>query len=59
MARNSLFEDIRLLDVYFEPLQPKDKIKVLLYGDTSLSKEKNKKLLMGTLKFLKETKRFS
>ena len=42
-ARNTLFEDIRLLNVHFETLQPKDKIKVLLYGDTSLTKEKNKK----------------
>ena len=58
-ARYTLFQNIQLVYPNFELLGRKEKIKVLLYGNTSLSKANNKILLMATLSYLRETKHFS
>ena len=54
-----LLDFVLTLNVNFNLLQSRDKIKMLLYGDTSFSHATNKLLLKATLEFLKETERFS
>ena len=42
----------------FQILQSKEKVKVLLYGEVSLTNNINKQILFLTLNFLKATKQF-
>ena len=57
--RRLLFTSIQSLNINFELLEPRDKIKFLLYGDSSLDLARNKLLLKATLKFVADTERFS
>ena len=57
-ARHTLFELALSLNCNFEQLQAKGKIKLFLYGDTSLTKAQNKLLLKATLKYLRDSERF-
>ena len=58
-ARFTLLDVLQTLKDDFNQLQSQEKIKLLLYGDTSLSFVTNKLLLEATLKFLRETDRFT
>jgi len=58
--RISLFNQLLILNIHnFIQLQLKEKIKMLLYGDSSFSKTKNKLLLQATLIYIRETNRFT
>ena len=57
--RRLLFTSIQSLNINFELLEPRDKTKFLLYGDSSLDLARNKLLLKATLKFVADTERFS
>ena len=57
--RRLLFTSIQSLNINFELLEPRDKIKFLLYGDSSLDLARNKLLLKATLKFVADAERFS
>ena len=58
-ARRTLFHFLLTLNnVNFEQLVSKDKIKLLLYGDTSLGGVANRLLIEATLNFLKDSGRF-
>ena len=57
--RKVLFNTLLALYRSFDLLQPKEKAKCLLYGDSSLNFATNKLLLKATLKYLKETERFT
>ena len=56
--RDVLFRVVRNLFPRFQILQSKEKVKVLLYGEVSLTNDINKQILLETLNFLKATKRF-
>ena len=58
-SRKTLLDLIQSLDVNFRLLQARDKIKLLLYGNSSLNYATNRLLLKATLKFLHDSKRFS
>ena len=57
--RDLLFTTIKPLKINVELLEPHDKTKFLLYGDSSLDLASNKLLLEATLKFVADTERFS
>ena len=58
-ARCALLNLVQSLpNANFESLRSKDKIKLLLYGGTSLSNASNNILLKATLRFLKVSERF-
>ena len=57
--RQLLFSSIRALNVDFVNLNPRDKTKLLLYGDDSLYCTSNRLLLKATLKFILDSERFS
>ena len=40
-------------------IRPEDQLKLDLYGDTSINNADNKKILLSTIKYIKETQRFS
>ena len=57
--RHVLLNSVLALYRSFELLQPKEKTKCLLYGDNSLNFATNRLLLIATLKFFKESERFT
>ncbi len=57
--RNKLIQDILLLHHDIHSLNPQDKTKFLLYGDTELSFATNISVLKVTLNFIKDSQRFS
>ena len=58
-ARRTLFDLLlTIINVHFEQLNSKDKIKLLLYGDLSLGNAVNKLLIEATLNFLRDSERF-
>ena len=59
VARHEFLKTIILLNRDFHLLEPKVKIKFLLYGDKSLSNITNKSVLKSSIKYLNDTKRFS
>ena len=60
MARHILLHFVMTVNIInFMQSASKDKIKLLLYGDISLSKAVNKSLIEATINFLSDTKRFS
>ena len=58
-ARNDLFMSLYTLFPNFFNLSNTKKTDILLYGDTSLTYNVNKQILLKTLKYFKETERFS
>ena len=59
VPKDLLFTSIKSLKINFELLEPRDKTKFLLYGDSSLDLASNKLLLEATLKFVADAERFS
>ena len=57
--RQLLFNSIQALNANLENLTPRDKTKLLLYGDDSLYCTSNKRLFKATLKFILDSERFS
>ena len=58
-ARRPLLNSVMTLNVVnFGQFQSKDKIKLLLYGDSSLSNAANKLLIEATINFFSDTERF-
>ena len=57
-SRNTLLNSLKKLNVNFDQLNPLNKVKLLLYGDTSFSDAINKLVLISTLKFLRDCERF-
>ena len=53
-TRRTLLNSVLTLNVNFNQLNPKNKIQLLLYGDTSFSDATNILLLISTLKFLRD-----
>ena len=58
-ARNDLFRSLHILFPNFSDLSNTRKKHLLLYGDESLTYDVNRKILLKTLKYFKETERFS
>ena len=58
-VRYTLLNSVHALYGGFELLQSKEKTNLLLYGDSSLNFATNNLLLKATLKFLKDTERFT
>ena len=58
-ARNDLFTSVNILLPNFFDLNDAKKTNILLYGDKSLTFVVNKQILLKTLDYFKETKRFS
>ena len=56
--RNTLICEVQVILPRFHLLRSSEKVKVLLYGDNSLTNDLNKHILLETLKFLKATDRF-
>ena len=57
-SRNTLLNSLLTLNVNFDQLNPLNKVKLLLDGDTSFSDAINKLVLISTLKFLRDCERF-
>ena len=57
-SRNTLLNSLLTLNVNFDQLNPLNKVKLLLHGDTSFSDAINKLVLISTLKFLRDCERF-
>ena len=57
--RDLLFTSIKSLKINFELLEPGDKTKFLLYGDSSPDLAGNKLLHEATLKFVADAERFT
>ncbi len=57
--RHVLLSSVLVLYRNFELMQPKEKTRLLLYGDSSLDFATNRLLLKATLRFLNETGRFT
>ena len=58
-ARRTLFDFILTLNnINFDQFVSNDKIKFLLYGDTSLGVAVNRSVIKTTLSYLKDTERF-
>ena len=57
-ARNDLFRAVNILLPDFFDFNDAKKTNILLYGEKSLTFVVNKEILLKTLKYLKETKRF-
>jgi len=58
-SRNELFRSLNILLPNFFDLNDTYKTNLLLYGDKGLAYDVNKQILLKTLKFFKDTKRFS
>ena len=56
--RDVLFRVVNEIFPRFEHLQCNEKVKVLLYGENSLTNGQNKQMLLETLKFLNASERF-
>ena len=59
VPRQSLMDSVRVLCRNFDNLNQTNKSKLLLYGDTSLNKDTNRLILTETLRYLKNSGRFS
>ena len=57
-VRNDLFRSLNTFLPNFINLSDTKKTNILLYGDESLNHDANKHVLLSTLNYLKETKRF-
>ena len=50
--------DLNNIDTAIPYLNSNDLLRVILYGDESINKETDCKILTGSIKFIKNTKRF-
>ena len=56
--RTTLMNDLNNIDTAIAYLNSNDLLRVILYGDESINKETDCKILTGSIKFIKNTKRF-